>query len=59
MQVQPDTILNAGAAGRSWLTLVVIVLVTCVLLAGCTRPAANSDQDRHAGFYGGVSGGVR
>jgi hypothetical protein len=59
MQLQRDIALKTGAAGRSWLTIVVIALVTCELLAGCARPAANSDQDRRTGFYGGVSGGVR
>jgi hypothetical protein len=33
-------------------------LVICLLLAGCARSAGDADQDRHSGFYGGISGGM-
>ena len=37
-----------------------ILLVACLMLAACAPVdnAGNQDQDRHNGFYGGVTGGI-
>jgi hypothetical protein len=41
------------------LGLTALGLLTVLLIAACTAPAADGDsQDTHKGFYGGLSGGI-
>jgi hypothetical protein len=34
-----------------------LVVVAPLLLTACAAAGSNGDNDRHGGFYGGVSGG--
>jgi hypothetical protein len=38
-------------------TRLMLCFLLCLLAAGCAR-GSTADQDRHDGFYGGVSGGT-
>ncbi len=35
-----------------------LALLFCLALAGCAGDGNSSDDHRHDGFYGGVSGGL-
>jgi hypothetical protein len=41
---------------RGWISSIAVLL--SLLATGCTDTGAASDNDRHGGFYGGVSGGM-
>ena len=43
---------------RKLLVKAALVLSVLVLLAGCAQSGNGSDQNRHNGFYGGISGGL-
>ena len=48
---------GSGPAGRRW-NVVALMLLACLLIAGCAQRDSSSDNDRSGGFYGGVSGGT-
>ena len=35
-----------------------LLAVMCLILAGCTQPSSDTDDNRRGGFYGGISGGM-
>ena len=44
---------------RAWPALLALLALGLLLLAGCAASAGKTDDNnRHGGFYGGVSGGV-
>jgi len=42
---------------RRW-RAVALMLLVCLIVAGCAERDSAADKDREGGFYGGVSGGM-
>jgi hypothetical protein len=41
---------------RRW-NVVALMLLVCIVIAGCAQRDSTSDDNRSGGFYGGISGG--
>jgi hypothetical protein len=40
------------------LPLLALAVLACLLIAACARRDADTDDNQHGSFYGGVSGGM-
>ena len=45
------------SARRRW-NAIALMLLACLVIAGCAQRDSTSDDNRSGGFYGGVSGGL-
>ncbi len=49
-----ETVSRAGGRGGA----VALMLLACLLVAGCAQRDSSADKDRPGGFYGGISTGA-
>ena len=46
----------ASRAGRRW-SAIALMLLACLIIAGCAHRSGSSGENRPDGFYGGISTG--